>query len=292
MLAGDPEWSADELRQGDILERNDHLKEAIRQAHQYYSDEATDYEYFMVLTPTCELVCRDGKCSSRYITLAAVRPLSTLVNRELENLTKSVKAPGVFCRKDRKPRAKQFAERLLHNTEEGYFFLPGEFFPDDTHRAAFLKLSIALRAGHYEACLKAKVKQLAVDCSAKVGLLAANLYGQIATQAIEEQADINPEQIKDEFFRRTLEADGIHWISVEQHRVLKKMVADLKAAVQRELTPEDVSGLVEKLPTDKELLAARAVELLRKAGSDDDALISTFQNMFVSDQIVSRFVPE
>jgi hypothetical protein len=284
------EADSSELRQGDILERNEGLKDAIGQAHQYYS-ETEGYDYFVVLTPSCDLVLRDGKCQSRYISLAAVRPLSVLVDRELGKYKRSLNVPGLFCNAYRKDRAIQFVERLLHNTEAGYLFLPGEFFSDDIDRCAFLHLSVALRASlHYDACLSAKFKQLETAFSAKVGQLTANLYGQVATPALEEQADIDPKQIKEDYVKRLLEADGRYWLSNEQERALKQQAKEKKEQNGGAISESEVREIFESLSTDQELLANRVVELVAQSGLQDDGIKQVFRNTLVGDPVVGRFL--
>jgi hypothetical protein len=266
------------------------LREAIGKAHQYYA-EGEGYDYFLVLTPSCDLVMRDGKSKSRYISLAAVRPLSVLVERELEKYKRSLKVPGLFCNLDRKDRAVQFVERLLHNTEEGYLFLPGEFFGDETDRCAFLHLSVALRASeHYDACLSSKFKQLATDFSAKVGQLTANLYGQVATQALDEQADIDPQQIKDEYRARLLDSESIYWLSGEQEREFKAQAKAVKDANGGEIDDIAVREIFAKIPSDKELLVNRIMKIVSDAGVEDNQLTGSLKNSLLSDTVIGRFM--
>jgi hypothetical protein len=289
MLAIDQDFSPDELRQGDVLERSDILRCAIGKAHQYYAD-GEGYDYFLVLTPSCDLAVRNGECKSRYISLAAVRPLSVLVERELGKYKRSLKVPGQFCNLDRKDRAAQFVERLLHNTEEGYLFLPGEFFADEIDRCAFLHLSVALRASeHYQACLSSKFKQLATDFSAKVGQLTANLYGQVATQALDEQADIDPRQIKDEYKARLLDSGSIYWLSGEQEREFRTYANEAKAANGGDIDEATVQEIYAKIPSDKELLVKRIMQIVCEAGVGDDQLTSNLKNSLLSDTVIGRF---
>lgn len=279
---------ASELRQGDILERNAILADAIGQAHQYYAT-AEGYDYFVILTPTCDLVRRNGGCRSRYITLAAVRPLSIVIERQLTNYKKSVRAPGLYCSLEKRPQAEQFLMRLLHNTEEGYLFLPGELFPDDLDRCAFLMLSIAIRAEHYEACLGAKVQQLQTDFSAKVGHLTADLYGQVATQALEEQVDVNPDEIIEGYKARTIDSEGVVWVSRARLTELKGRIRDRKAEKEEELTPDEVKAIISGLPNDQMLLAQRVLALVRDSlepATEIDALV----NKLASDPAIGQII--
>jgi hypothetical protein len=288
MVAEPAEFSATELRQGDILERNGGLADAIGQAHQYYA-QAEGYDYFVVLTPTCELVRRHGSCSSRYITLAAVRPLAVVIERQLQSYKKSVNAPGLFCSLERRPRAEQFLMHLLHNTEEGYLFLPGELFPDDVDRCGFLMLSIAIRADHYSACLAAKVQQLGTDFSAKVGYLTADLYGQVATQALEEQVDINVDEIVADYRARTIDSEGVIWLSRARLAELKKRIKTKKTEVGADLTSGEVKDILDNLPNDQKLLAQRVLGIVQdalKPDVDTDALV----NKLASDPAIGQLI--
>lgn len=290
MVCSDEDFSADELRQGDVLRRTDELKARIGQAHGYYA-EAIGYDYFLILTPTCELVRRDGRCSSRYISIAAVRPAHILVDRQLENYKQSVKAPGLFCSSRKRQLAEQFLLRLLHNTEDGYFYLPGELFGvKELDRIAFLRLSIALRTDHYEACLEAKVLQLADSFSAKVGSLTAGLYGQVATAAIEEQSDVNHAEVIAGIKESMLDRDHVYWLSPQGIKAFKKLVTLLKQQKGDEpLTAEETRSLVRQIPTDQSLLSDRVMDLLKTGGlSDEDAHL--YRNLIASDNVVAQFL--
>src|SRR6266567_6106288 len=77
-----------DLCQGDVLKKTDVIRAVLEQVHPHYLKD--DYTHFVVLTQTCDLVRREGgRCGSRYITLAAVRPLEVAVRRELLKYQKS-----------------------------------------------------------------------------------------------------------------------------------------------------------------------------------------------------------
>jgi hypothetical protein len=169
----------DQLLQGDLLHRTKALADAIAQAHSYYAT-AGDYSHFLVLTQSCDLVRRRGdKCKSRYITICAVRPLSTAVNRELSRYTSPIKGcPIPVGKLENNLLARQYLERVLNNTIDGIFFIPkGSASTVDEHLCAFLPLSVALRVDHYDTCLSAKVAQTKEIFSAKIGSLASNTSG-------------------------------------------------------------------------------------------------------------------
>lgn len=285
MLADADEFSRTELRQGDIIERTPDFAAVLAEAHRHYA-EAAQYEYFMVLTPTCNLVIRDGKCSSRYISIAAIRPLSVLLNRQLENYKRSFKGPAMVCMSTKRKLAEQYVDRILHNEIDGYVFLPGEFFIDGVDRCAFLVLSVALRASHYSACLAAKRMQLSVDFSAKVGQLASNLYGQVATAALEEQLDINAGEIISQYRSQLLDSDGVYWLSPQGHKLLQQKCKAEEKTLGRSLSPEEVAAIVSGLPSDEQLLADRVITLLSTSGYLSAGSETAASNAIASDTIV------
>src|ERR1700682_4541608 len=140
------------LVQGDLLVRNAGLQSILSQAHGYYAT-APDYNYFLVLTQSCDLVRRRSRPKARYITLAAARPLTLVIDRFLAKIRHDYQFPVMLCQKDQEIRARQLLERLLHNTEDGFFFLKKDSHPAiDQDLCVFLPLSVAVRAEHYEAC--------------------------------------------------------------------------------------------------------------------------------------------
>jgi hypothetical protein len=94
------ELSSGELCQGDVLKRTPELDELLKEVHPHFHRKA-DYKYFIVLTQSCDLVIRaGGRCKAPYITIAAVRPVSTILGRQIESLkTSAVKAelPVLTC---------------------------------------------------------------------------------------------------------------------------------------------------------------------------------------------------
>lgn len=295
MLSADNDFSDGMLKQGDVLEKTAALAAIVGEAHSYYSD-AEDYEYFLVLTPTCDLVLRSGKCKSRYITLAAIRPLKTYVERQLAAFKTSAKAPGLFLSQERRILAEQFVTRLLHNTEKSHIFLPGEFFPDGVDRCAFLHLSVALRQTHYTGCLAAKKLQLADSFSALVGSAASDLYGQIATPAIEEQSDVNHKEIVNEYLSKILDGENYHWLTAERLREFKKRLTPVKEAKGDGILPSDVAEIVSGLPDDQKLLASQIRNIIqdsvakRNLDMTSETDLQLLENIISSDTSVRRFL--
>ena len=163
------------------MRRTPALEQVLRTVHPHYHGKP-DYPYFIVLTQSCDLVRRDGtNCASRYITIAAVRPLQLAVERYLDSLLyNDVERHFGLCDDSRKAKLRQFSERLLNNNEDAYFFLrrePSAGLVGD--HCAFLPLSVALKAElHYEVLLEAKILQLKETFQHKLGYLVGKLYSR------------------------------------------------------------------------------------------------------------------
>lgn len=293
MLCRDDQYVSTELRQGDIIERNEALAEAIRQAHAYYAD-ADCYDFFLVLTPTCDLVLRNGQCNARYITLAAVRPLDVLVERQLKKYKQSTTFPGIYLDRAKRIDAERFVSRIIHNTEEGYLFLPGELFFDKIDRCAFLLLSIALRSSHYEVCANAKYLQLDDVFAARVGDLTSNLYGGVATAAIEEQADVDHKQVIEDYVKRVLDRPGSYWLTKEQIRRLKQEVGVWKSANDgKEVTDDVVHDIASNMPGHMDLALERIATVIADnllvENEAKDEFLQGIKIKLSSDPILKRF---
>ncbi|MFQ5454459.1 MAG: hypothetical protein ACE5D6_09780 [Candidatus Zixiibacteriota bacterium] len=180
-----------DLRQGDLLQITPEIKGVLSKFHPYFSDHP-DYPFLIVLTQSCDLERRDGKCKSRYITLAAVRPLDTLIDRELKkHQQSSIEVHNKFCSSDRRRLVRDFLVKLYNNNLEDYFFLaPSSEFEIQDPLVAFLMLSVPIKAEHYKKCLSARIAQLKEIFRAKLGWLVGNIYSRVATP------DWVPAQIK------------------------------------------------------------------------------------------------
>lgn len=252
----EPPLSPD-LRQGDILRRTPEIDEVLKQAHPHYFQKSEN-KYFIILTQDCDLTRRDGKsCSARYIELAAVRPVSSVILRRLETIReRSIEFP--VCTADNKKRLVQFLERLLNNNEPEYFYLHKErqcAFPDDC--CALLSLSIAIKAEiHYDICVKAKLIELKDSFRAKLGWLVGRMYSPIGTQ------DWEPEERQEEI-KEKIEELAI-WIDPTQESRLKRLIKQWKQDNPGQaLDAKIVHDLVSKVPPRKELVIDTAIKILQ-----------------------------
>lgn len=274
LFAPEEEVDRNQLRQGDLLIRSEELRGVLAQAHQYYADAPT-YTHFIVVTQSCDLVKRGRKPPKvPYITVAAVRPLELVLERHLrrhEFLWGAEQTPLGIHDQAKRELAEQFLERLLNNEEKGFFFMKAKSHPSVVEDlCAFLPLSVALKAEHYQALLNAKVAQLEEVFAAKLGWQVGNLYSRVATPDLEESGHGNE---KEEFL--SLRLGSTRWVSSIRWRELgKELKARKKADQAFEVTPETAASALSVVPEEMELLANRVVEIIRsqKAVTDQSQL--------------------
>jgi len=253
----------DQLRQGDILRKTPELLSLIREVHPHYANE--DYLYFQVLTQSCDLVRRNGKiCKSRYLTLAAVRPMRLIVERALDGYEKKfIFDNQLFCSSVHRRALKDLFVKLFNNNDTQNFFLKAS--PDygiDVDCCAQLHLSIAIRAyQHYDLCLGAKILELRDEFRAKLGWLVGNLYSRVGTQDYVPGA-MPDEKAFEEFVQRTME-EYVAWVPEKDYATYQKQhskvasfeemqgrVATEKERKQKSKLDSIVSAITAALPGD------------------------------------------
>jgi hypothetical protein len=255
------------LQQGDLLIRNDELADTIRLAHPYYAD-ADDYTHFIVLTQSCDLVRRQGKKApkSRYITLAAVRPFSIVLDRHFPKASFGSINGIHICDKSRELLLRNFLENILHNTVEGFFFIRKDSHPavgEDV--CAFLALSVALRASHYDSCLQAKVAQLTDVFAAKIGWAVGNMYSRVGTPDVEEWEE-DAEAYKKTFYDEVLETKAL-WLSNIQYKAFSRELKKWqKANLGMEPARVDLLQIARGIGGDMDFIAERIIRTLESNG--------------------------
>lgn len=229
------------LCQGDVLCKTEPLVAHLAQYHPYYSSHV-DYKYFMVLTQSCDLVRRDGKPpSSPYITLAAVRPVEEALRREAaKGQTPWQRAARVIGTRGQAKLA-MFAESLLDNNKEGYFYLHqdvGLGISQDC--CAFLQLSVALKVEHYDLCLDAKIAELQEPFQAKLGYLVGHMYSRVGTAEWSANYPENPVgKAAASLLKRTF--------VVFDDAQIQEGVAELKRdGVMEQKTPDEIKDYIDK----------------------------------------------
>jgi hypothetical protein len=262
----------EELQQGDVLKRTPELENVLKEVHPHYFHHQ-DYKYLIVLTQTCDLVRRGGRmCKSPYITLAAVRSLKTLLNRELSKHQRNDREERLrYCSDKARTFMRQFIERLLNNNEPGYFYLHEDHELEITEPAvAFLALSISIKSGlHYSVCLQARIAQLQEPFQAKLGWLVGNLYSRVGTKdwvpgvyGSEEGFDEHLDNMVGELCLWVNDRI-VPKISQEEKRLRSE-----KNDPRYELTSNDLENIITKLDKERDSKKENVIERMVDLASD------------------------
>jgi hypothetical protein len=217
---------SESLEQGDVLVRTSPLNKVLREIFPYFSD-ASKYPHFMVLTQTCDLVRRGkGTCKAEYITLAPVRPIAEVLDRELA----SIQGPGELerragvCGIGRKFKLKQFVESLLDNNRPHYFYLhPDAAVGLSEPSCAFLQVSLTLKAEHYQTCLDARRLSIKDVFQAKLGSHLGSLYSRVGTPEWVGDGGLSDKEFKAMVNEHVIAA--CTWVDDEKLKIAKSQVS-------------------------------------------------------------------
>jgi len=204
--------SASDLEQGDILAPTPELRRVFVEVHPHFADEK--YVAFLVGTQTCDLVRRGAAPKPNYISLVVVRPLSPQVTSKIfAQVTKPV-ATGLFRSGD-KGEIRRLLERIVNQNEQalGIFFLYQDSDCGVSESSiALLRITVSLRAEHYDTLVAARTGRLQRDFQAKLGWLIGNLYDRPATRDWDD--DHIGRQTADELLGGILK-ENVEWIDDE-----------------------------------------------------------------------------
>ena len=239
------------LMQGDVLRRTPEIDDILKEVHPHFFSNNKNL-YFMVLTQSCDLVLRTGNgCKSPYITIAPVRSLDEVLNRQVEVLsTPDLQSDLPVISEKGKSKLSEFLQRLYNNNEPGYFFLEsGEtLLPHDC--CAFLNLSIAIKSDrHYEKALGAKVLELEPSFQAKLGWLVGQLFSRVGTEDwVKEQLSIKVS---------TALKDVAIWVPDQKLTAVVN-----KAPKGKKLSAQDVKDILRSIPDKKKQVLDRTAEII------------------------------
>ena len=220
--------ASDDLHQGDIIQPSPALRAILADVHPHFTNDK--YMAFLVLTHTCDLVRREGQpCNSRYVNLATVRPLETVLRALLEKACDPVRIghsliEGVYVEESRL-RAEQLLHRVFNQNEQalGAFYLHHDAAVGIADPSvALLQVSIAIRAHeHYQMLVGARTGRLRPEFRDKLGWLAGNLFARVATQDMHKA---ERDKLVDRFLQHGgLRDDGPHWIPRASVKKVKQM---------------------------------------------------------------------
>lgn len=170
------------LCQGDILERTPALVDLLGRVHPHYAHHPS-YRYFVIITQTCDLVCRNEELpSSPYITIAAARPVEEAIQREAKRYQDWWQLPSGLLDSNDFDQVVLFTESLFNNNVPNYFYLHEDLsLGISGQHCAFLALSITLKVENYKVCQSAKIAQIKEIFRAKLGWLIGNMYSRVGT---------------------------------------------------------------------------------------------------------------
>lgn len=283
----DEEINQGELMQGDVLARTPEINEILKQAHPHFHDHPKNL-FFMVLTQSCDLVVRaaGGRCKAPYISIVPVRSLDLVLERHISQASAAAVNTDLPVLSDKvKSKASEFLSRLINNNEPGYFFLEGQGTPLGADCAAYLNLSIALKADiHFEACRQAKLLQLRAEFQAKLGWLVCQLYSRVGTQDWEQA----PLQKK----ITNLLREAAIWvpdatISYLENEFARK--AELGAEVA--MTAQEISKAVAKAPKRKDAVIEQATKIIATVlGEDRHAEVERLRKRLEADSSLTSLL--
>lgn len=275
----------DVLEQGDVLRPTDELLALLNQYHPYYATHP-DNRFYLVLTQSCDLVRRQGRCKARYIAIAPVRTLKKVIQREFESRLVQFDQIRAFATTRVRADVERFLGHLFNNNDSSHFYLEAESAAGITEAmCGLLTLPISLKVEHYKTFLDAKVIGIDDAFQAKLGWLQGQLYSRVGTRDFEEKK-LNS-KIKGIIDTLAL------WLEEPGVEALKKFIAEQRAAdpaatmdaraIQKfvQELPKKKALVIEhilKIATDLELVAnpSRQRYELRKALTND----STFGEFF------------
>lgn len=256
-----------ELEQGDILQPSDALKQILCEVHPHFCDDK--YLGFLVATQSCDLALRGPTPRAPYICVASIRPLSQVIHKVLAEAVNPT-FEGILpssCKRD----ARQFLERLFNQNEQaaGLFYLHKDADAGIAEPAvAFLRVTVALRAGHYNTLINARVGRLTPEFRAKLGWLMGNLYARPATR---DWAETREDKKSLSNFVTQYVSEG-RWIDDEIIETAKGRGIDLRSA-----DPETLEEL--RPPTRREKALSEVGDELRRVAPElRDEIIEKLQN--------------
>jgi hypothetical protein len=277
-----------DLLQGDVVERTPEINKLLQQVHPHYSIKASN-THFIVLSQDCDLVRRDGsKCDSRYISIAPIRPLRILLNRQLEQyIEKDFDGEIPVCNESSKARYRLFLERLFNNNESGLFYLHRDVtigLAEDS--CAFLALSIAVKADlHYETLRNAVIVGLKDNFRAKLGWLVGHMYSRVGTEDWPKTTLVG-------LINDMLEQSSV-WVENKKLKELKALVREWQAKNSgQKIDRQTIEQLAKQVPKRKERVVSAIVKALvdqKLVGIADKIRI---ENVIRNDPTISALVPD
>lgn len=279
----------DDLYQGDILEPSDALRGVLQTVHPHFLDPK--YTAFLVITQSCDLVFRRGKCTTQYVNIAVIRPLEAMLHDLLTVTCKAI-GSGVYT-KETKGVARQMLERLFNQNEQslGLFYLhPDRSTAIDIPSISLLRVNVTLGVDHYPVLMEARRGRLSAEFRSKLGWLLGNLYSRVGTQDWYENAErsemlnglikqyldtaqesYEPVWVPESWVTAARES-GIPLDSFERDKILTALQAH-------------------KPPSAKDQVVLQTIRVLRNVMPNiEDELLQKFRNRLSNDSLFSKAI--
>ena len=279
----------DDLFQGDILEPTDEVRSVFKDVHPHFLDPK--YTAFLLITQSCDLVVRKGKCNTQYLSIAVIRPLEAVIH-DLLSIVCRTAGTGVYF-KETKGAGRQLLERLFNQNEQslGLFYL----HPDVSAGIAIpsislLRVSVTLRVDHYQILKEARRGRLSSEFRSKLGWLVGNLYSRIGTQDWFENSERNKALniLIKQFLDAEEEAYGLLWVPENWVKA-----ANEKGVQLEKLDRDQIGPVLEahKPPSAKSQVIDNAIRVLKDVMPPiDDATLQRFRNRLSNDSLLAKAV--
>lgn len=282
------EFSPDsDLEQGDILACTPDIRAILETVHPHFS--APKYLGFTVATQSCDLVRRPA-FKARYITIATIRSLREVLPQLLQVVTRPI-ARGIFRSSDW-TEAQRFLARLFDQNEQaqGLFYLhPDGAVQLGEPSVSFLRVTVTLRAEHYQALVAARTGRLSSDFRGKYGWLLGNLYSRAAAPdwADHPEGQAEVDKLAKRFLARG-DGSGPLWIPDGLVDAGTSAGVSIENRSDDELMAE-LAQHQDKPPLER--LAAQVIKQAQKVFSEEDAgKLQKLQNRLLNDGILKKLV--
>ena len=269
------------LHQGDLLKKTNDLLMLIKEYHPRFINNS--YEYFMVLTQSCDLHIRDEAIKVKFINICPTKSIKQVLKYASEKYRYSKYEKSFDLISDSSlAKIKQFLERLLNNNVENYFFLYRAISKGlNKDYCAFLRLAIPIKAQDYDILLKAKILQLTQTFEHKLGYLYGSNYSKIGTD------DWIPDNYSKEEYDSIINnymfeiKKPLKVIDSKTHKELIKKLKAFEEKNKSEPTDEDVVNISEEIKNNKLEERAKRKKIIKKELEKfdiDEKIINNFVN--------------
>ena len=276
-----------DLFQGDVLEPTQKLRSILREVHPHFLDPK--YIAFLLVTQSCDLVLRKGTPTTKYLNVAVVRPVTSVLHDFLGHVCRTV-ADGVYLQES-KGEAHRLLDRLFNQNEQAlglYYLHPDAEAGIAEPSVALLRVTVTLRVEHYEIVKDARRGRLRPEFRSKLGWLVGNLYSRVGTEDWSEPPDRKKDLQK--LVRECLDSrdapNGPVWIPESWVMAARDRGVQIEQ-IERAKLP-DVLRTV-KPPSPKEQIIEQTLCILKEVvPSTDDETLDRIRHRLGNDPVFAK----